>query len=250
MAWNRAAQASSDRAGLINAGDPKAATNALFKMTGDICKHCDCFDVDHYLDCLAKQPDLVDAEDINDELSGQLLNTLRVKAMQIFSESEPHAALFDVTEPISAADRDDQVAQLLTLEAPSYLEESSDVNLDIRSFLINGGLLIAQADHEVTEDEINALLSVLGEGTDMNDVMEALGEFSPTLWWRNLVPVVGRLAATLPVSRRFHVMRDLTYISLADGKLDVEEREVLYTLSHALLLKTSYVDSLLDDIFA
>ena len=60
---------------------------------------------------------------------------------------------------------EDSVHELMTLMEPSYLIDQSPEGETMRRLLFAGGVMVASADKEITDDERKALERFLGDGS-------------------------------------------------------------------------------------
>lgn len=226
FAWSRFAEVSADRAGLVCAGGLEPVARSLFKLASGLKGGLVQMRAD---DLLAQVGDMreeleraasADEKPRGDWFATHPFSPLRLHAAKHFAQS----ALFDG----SGAARDEleaQVADLMSLMAPSYLKEPGEVPELMRRLLLAGGVVVAAAHGDIDAREKAALDKFFGPGTCDRLNVEALQ--------RDLERRARDVKEKVPALRRQQVVRDLCVIALADGHVAAAERAVLLELAEA-----------------
>jgi len=228
FAWQRYAEISCDRAGVICAGGLDPAARALFKLASGLRGGRVQVRIDQFLSQVAdlkEEASLMapqDDQERSDWFSTHPFSPLRLRAADLFARSElmrkggtPRAEL------------EAQVAELMTLMQPSYLHEKSGVAEAMRRLLFAGGVAIAAASGEVKEEEIEELERLLGPGSVPVEV-------KPEVISRDLPSRIADVKKHVPPLRRAQVLRDLCIIARADGRVEPEELRVIRDIGAAI----------------
>ncbi|MBV1858535.1 MAG: M48 family metalloprotease [Nannocystaceae bacterium] len=237
FSWSRFAEVSADRAGLYCAGSIDAVGRGLFKLASGLRGT----KTNLAVDALLAQMEEIRAEGIatrSDEDRGEWFSThpfspLRLKAAQLFAGSEV------MTKGGSSLDQMElEVGSAMGIMEPGYLKAKTDQGQALRRVLLAGGMMVAAASGDVSEDEIDALDGFLGEGT-------VTGKLSVDALRDDLPSRVRAAKAAAPVMRRAQLIRDLCVIALADGHADSQERAVMVDLAKQLEVDPALVDQTL-----
>lgn len=230
-AWQRYAEISCDRAGLVCAGELKGASIALFKLASGLKTAPDNAGIAAFLeqarDLYAESDKAsTDRAPHQDWFSSHPFSPLRLRAAELFCDSvlfKPEGSPVDVLESA--------VHDLMALMEPGYLKEKSEGAEAMRRLLFAAGLIIADiSGGQITEAELDAMQSLLGPGaTSVKFDVAAL---------RGVLDE--RIAAVKKLEgpgRRAQLIRDLCVVALADSRPREEER--LFILEIAQKLEVS-----------
>ncbi len=236
FAWQRYAEISADRAGVVCAGGLDPAARSLFKLAsglrgGRIKVRIDQFlaqvgDLREESGRIGRDDDAARA----DWFATHPFSPLRLQAAELFSKSELMAA-----GGASRAELESQVQDLMTLMRPSYLKEKSSVAEAMRRLLFAGGVAIASASGEVKEEEIAELERLMGPGSVPLDL-------KPDLIRKDLPGRIEDVKSNVPELRRAQVIRDLCVIARSDGRTDAAESKVVRDIAVAIGVDPSVVD--------
>ena len=225
FAWKRYAEISSDRAGLVCAGDLDSAVHALFKVASGL--HGDRIKVQ-------VEPVLKQLDDLREEarrmagadepmradwFSTHPFSPLRLRAAQLFAASE---RMVEGGTPMSEVE--EQVQDLMDLMDPSYLQDRSDEAEVMRRLLFAGGILLAAADGEVSQETLDELEELLGVGSVPSEV-------NPPAILEVLDRRVKAVREQVPPLRRAQVIRDLCIVAQADGVVTEAETTLLLKIA-------------------
>ena len=228
FAWQRYAEISADRAGVVTAGGLAPAARALFKLASGLRGDRIKVRVDQFLtqvgDLRQEGERLATAADRprSDFFATHPFSPLRLKAAELFAASE---VLQPGGEPL--VDLEIKVQDLMTFMEPSYLEDPSDVAEAMRRLLFAGGVAIAAASGTVTEESLKALERLLGMGSIPSHL-------KPDVVRADLPSRVDMVNRIVPPLRRAQVVRDLCVIACADGHLDEAKLAVLLEIARAV----------------
>jgi len=235
FAWQRYAEISCDRAGVVCAGGLDPSARALFKLAsglrgGRVEVRIDQFlsqvaDLKEEASLMAPQDDKARA----DWFSTHPFSPLRLRAADLFARSE-----LVIEGGTPRAELEAQVAELMTLMQPSYLHEKSGVAEAMRRLLFAGGVSIAAASGEVKEEVIEELERLLGPGSVPVEV-------KPDVIRKDLPSRIEDVKKQVPPLRRAQVLRDLCVIARADGRVEPEELRVIRDIGAAIEVDPSLV---------
>lgn len=237
FAWSRYAEISADRAGAHCAQDFNGVAHALFKLASGLGGNTVEFSLDDFLE----QLDDMQVEDAEpgqgapreDWFSTHPFSPLRVKALQFFHESV-------MAKPggISVADLESRVQGLMGFMEPSYLEGRTEVSENMRRLLFAGGIVVANADGEISQQEVETFEKFLGDGS-----------FSPGLNIEKIAKTLdGRVKAVrdgASMPQRMQVLRDLCVIAGIEACISAAERRVLHRVADGLHVSRGVVSQAL-----
>jgi len=237
--WSRYAEISADRAGAYCAQDFQAVASALFKLssglTGDIVQ----FDLD---DFLAQVEDMqaVDAEPGEGAPKGDWFSThpfspLRVKALQLFHESE-----LMVDGGNSVDKLESSVQEVMGLMEPNYIEGKTQIDEAMRRLLFAAAITLADIDGEVSEEEVEVFESFFGKRSLHDGLnIEKLKQTIP-----DRAKAVNEKASK---SKKTQLIRDLVLIAKADKNILDQELAFLKEVTQLLGLEAHVLDYMLSN---
>lgn len=240
FAWQRYAEISADRAGLICAGGLEPAARGLFKLASGLKGKRFEVRIDEFL---AQVGDLrseaaaqarADTPPRSDWFATHPFSPLRLKAAELCSTSEVMTPGGTPRETLEA-----EVQQLMTLMDPSYLKERSDTAEAMRRLLFAGGVAVATATGEVTPEAIKEIERLLGLGS-------VPPQLKPDTVLADLPSRIESVRVSVPPLRRAQVVRDLCVIARADGHLAEAEIEIIRDIASKVGVDWEVVNSALD----
>ncbi len=237
--WQRHAEISADRAGLLCCGNLGGAARALFKLSSGFHQAPDEAGIAAFLEQAEDLYRESDPEDSTqrvrhtDYLSTHPFSPLRLRAAQAFTQSEAC-----VKGGTSLAALEVAVLDIMAVMEGNYLDEDSPAGAAMRRLLFAAGLLVAAASAPIEPEEIAALEALLGPGSVPPGVdIERL----QSLLSRRL-DEVNTLASP---ARRATLLRDLVVLARADGRVDEAETAVMREIARGLALDSMVVDVVL-----
>ena len=246
-AWIRNAEITADRVGMVCCRDFDVAAKTFFKLSSGITSSSFQFSVKDYL---AQMDDLrveVGAEecDPQDWFSTHPFNPMRLKALEVFTRSEPYQRLIGGGGgDLSSDDMETEVTELLSLMEPTYLQESSDAGKKASRFLLAGGFIVAAANGVVERSEVQALASIVGPRVSPEE-MRALFDQPVGTVRDEVVELSKDLAALLTGVQKLQLLRDMVVIAYADGSVDKQELACLGWLSNGLGVDPRFIEQIL-----
>jgi peptidase M48-like protein/tellurite resistance protein TerB len=235
FAWQRYAEISADRTGLVTAGGLDPAARALFKLASGLRGDRVRVRIDQFLaqvgDLRQEAQRLASADDPprSDFFATHPFSPLRLKAAQLFADS-------DVLGPggVPRLDVEAQVDELMTLMDPRYLQDSSDVAEAMRRLLFAGGVAVATVSGTASEESLKALERLLGARS-----MPA--GLRPDAIRADLPSRIETVNRIVPPLRRAQVIRDLCVIACADGRIDEAKLAIIRDLAKAVSVDESVI---------
>ncbi|MEM9491226.1 MAG: M48 family metallopeptidase [Myxococcota bacterium] len=241
FSWQRFAEISADRAGLVCAGALEPSGRAFFKLSSGLSGELAVmFDLEAYLaqvGDIAAEVDKAreDRKQNSDEVrpdwfASHPFSPLRARATQLCADS-----VICTPDGMSVEELEAQVQQLMSLMDPSYLHDRSDTGEAMRRLLFAGGVLVAAADGAIDEPEVAALQDFLGVGN-------VPSRLAPEALERDLERRVEYVKQHVPPLRCAQVIRDLCVIALADGRVEDSEIAVIRRLAEKVGVEALVVD--------
>jgi Zn-dependent protease with chaperone function len=239
FSWQRYAEISADRAGLVCAGALTPTARAFFKLASGLRGDNIVFDIDEYLGQIgdieseAAQARQGKERPRSDWFASHPFSPLRVRAAQLCTASEVCGP-----EGVPIAQLESEVEQLMSLMDPSYLLDKSDTGEAMRRLLFAGGVLVTAASGPIRDEEVAALERFLGEGS-------LPAELSPEALQADLDDRIEFAKQHVPPLKRAQVIRDLCVIALADEHADEQELTVIRGIAERLDVDPTVVDQTL-----
>lgn len=242
FSWQRYAEVSADRAGLVCAGALAPTASAFFKISSGLSGGRIELDIDEYLAQIGdieaealKSGSQVKREEVRaDWFASHPFSPLRVRAAQLTADSE---LLREEGTPL--AQLEEQIAKLMAIMDPGYLHDKSPTGEAMRRMLFSAGLMVAAAAGGITDAEIRRLEEFLGEGAVPEDP--------------NIDAIVAQLPSrvefvldNVPPLKRGQLIRDLTLVALADGQVEEEELEEIERIAAMLLVDPTVIERSLE----
>ncbi len=231
--WSRYAEISADRAGAHCAKNLDDVARSLFKLASGLTGKTISFSLNDFLnqidDMQVSDADPGMSAPKEDWFSTHPFSPLRVKALQLFDESE-----YVKEGGIGRAELEVGVQGLMGLMEPSYIEGKTEAANFMRRLFYAGAIAVADASDGISAEEIEVFEKYFGEG-----------EFSENL-------DISRLKEDLPnrienvlmktsVSQRMQVLRDLCIVAQASGTITDAERMLLEDIAEALQISPGFI---------
>ncbi len=240
FAWQRYAEISADRAGLVCAGALEPAAHALFKLASGLTGDRVQVRIDEFL---AQVGDLRHEAETDaggdqrvrrDWFATHPFSPLRLKAAELCAASELLRAGGLARDVLEA-----KVQELMTLMEPSYLTERSDAAEAMRRLLFAGGIAVARARGDVTPEAMAELERLLGPGSVPPGV-------NPEAVVADLPSRIESVRTNVPPLRRAQVIRDLCLIARADGRMSKAEVDVIRDIADRVDVDPTLISCALD----
>lgn len=224
--WCRAAELSADRIGLMCTQDPESAASSFFKLASGLSSPRVQSDLEAFasqVDSLASTPE-ARAEPRDEDATLDCFLThpyspVRVRALLAFSKSQAYRQLTGLGQD-GLADQD--VAAIIdrdfSLMEPTYLDEKSVQSELMRKMLYQAGVLVAAANGQIVEAEIEALRALLGDRVDDKTASE-----DPAVIAGQFAGLAKEALEQAPFAERVRLVQHLTIVAAADGEVDDDE---------------------------
>lgn len=237
FAWSRYAEISADRAGLSCAGKLDGVTSSLLKLASGLRQGLTTMRAEDLISQLGDMQEELgkrSADDASrkpqpDWFATHPFSPLRLQAASAFSRAEQFAGT-GLTRPQLEA----EVAELMAVMEPTYLEDKGEIPEAMRRLLLAGGVAVATANGELDEKERKVLERFFGIGSVDRINVKALADDLPRR--------ISNAVAAVPLLRRGQVLRDLCLVARADGHVSAEERTLLLDLATKLGVEVTLVD--------
>jgi Zn-dependent protease with chaperone function len=241
FAWQRYAEISADRAGLVCAGGLDPAARGLFKLASGLKGDRVRVSISEFLAQVGDLRQEAEMQDVEvqarrgDWFATHPFSPLRLKAAELCAASE---VMTDGGTP--RATLESEVQDLMTLMDPSYLTAKTDTAETMRRLLFAGGVAVAcAADGTAAPEAIAELERLLGPGA-------LPPQLKPSVILADLPSRIGRVRARVPPLRRAQVLRDLCVIARADGHVSVAEIDVIRDIAVRVEVDLELVSCVLD----
>jgi len=246
--WSRYAEISADRAGAHCAQDPIGVARSLFKLASGLSGKLVQFNIEEFM----QQVDEMQVEDATpgqgapaeDWFMTHPFSPLRVKALKLFDNSE--LAIRDgektaapekspVKSPVKSIDELEAGVQvLMTMMEPSYLEGRTDIAENMRRLLFAGAIAVANANGDITDNEIAVFEKFFGPRTFSTDLdIDKLIDGLPSR--------IAQVQSTTTVAQRMQIIRDLCTVARADKVVKADEIRVIESIAKQLEVPEHFV---------
>ncbi|GAA4234725.1 hypothetical protein GCM10022291_14830 [Postechiella marina] len=248
-AWNRNAEISADRAGLLCCQNFEAVGRTFFKLSSGVTTDSLDFQLNAYIEQFTDLEEVLNDSnhDPSDWYSSHPFSPLRIKALELFNKSETYSAFNEtITGEITEEAMEVEIKRIMSLMEPENLEEDGEHSEKIQRLMFLGGYLISNADGVVDDSEIQALSSIVAPKVFANCMMTIKGLTEQEMI-SEVQELTKELDVVLSVMQKLNILRDLSIISYADGEIDDSEVNVLYNLARHLYINTDFIDRVISD---
>ncbi|QXP63078.1 M48 family metallopeptidase [Polaribacter sp. HaHaR_3_91] len=248
-AWNRNAEISADRAGLLCCQNFEAVGRTFFKLSSGVTTDSLDFQLNAYIEQFVDLEEVLNDSNLDpsDWYSTHPFSPLRIKALELFNKSETYAAFNEsISGEITEEAMEVEIKRIMSLMEPENLEDESEHSEKIQRLMFLGGYLISNADGVVDDSEIQALSSIVAPKVFANCMMTIKGLTEDEMI-SEVQQLTKDLDVVLSVMQKLNILRDLSIISYADGEIDDSEVNVLYNLARLLYINTDFIDRVIGD---
>jgi hypothetical protein len=229
LRWRKKAEVSSDRAGLLAAGDFRSSATALLKATFGLSEKNLNLDIEalvSQVDEIKGHPELMD-----EAFASHPLLPIRLKALELFSRSAKAARNgLRVEQPcLEDMELEDAVDEMIHL---TRRYPYRPVDRAMMQVVALGGALLLGADSEINDDEVKILVQILHRF--FTDEPEAEIVTDPAEAASRLPKAIAVLNEEGDATAKNFVLSRLTDIALADGALMDAESAIILDLAHQL----------------
>jgi hypothetical protein len=234
--WQRYAEISADRAGLLCCGSFMAAARSFFKLSSGLRM----VPTEDRIQAFVEQADelfrevtaasSVGAATHGDWLSSHPFSPIRLRAAQGFAQSVAFRA-----DGMSWEELELGVHDLLGMMEANYLQEDSDNAEAMRRLLFAAGVVLASLSEDgIVDEEVEALRELLGGRS-------VPLKLNPALLAEHLDERTEAVITKVRRARRAQLLRDLVVIARADGRVDPAERDFLMQMAKRLEVSSEVV---------
>jgi uncharacterized tellurite resistance protein B-like protein len=247
LAWQRAAEISADRAGLVCCGSLDVAATALFKTLSGLTLEGSGIQPAEF----AAQWDHLEREVVEGGESDhwQLSHPfppLRMKAMMLFWELGSSEELPAETTTGVERRADREVRRLLAMMDPLARSSVGSPDPMLADFFLWGGLFIAVANGRVEEPEIERLASITSRAQLEHAIRGGIPESAACL--ERFDACISRRRQRLRALEIHRIIQGLLRVAAADGAVDPQETQALHTLANRLGIREEACDLLLSNV--
>jgi hypothetical protein len=226
LRWRKKAEISSDRAGLLAAGDFRTSATALLKATFGLSEKNLNLDVEALVgqvDEIKGHPELM-----AEAFASHPLLPIRLKALELFSRSDKarRSGVAVTGVVLSDPELEDAIDDLVRLTRRFPYRPLEQAMMQAVAL---GGALLLGVDGEVNDDEVKILVQILHRF--FTDEPEAVVVTDPPEARKRLAEAVAVINAEGDVAAKNFVLSRLTDIALADGALMDAESAVILDLA-------------------
>ncbi len=250
FAWQRNAELSADRVGLIACGSYEAACLANFKISSGVTSDALLFSLDGYVKQYEDmEKDIASGSaTLEDLYSSHPINPIRVIALDVFQKSETFRSILnDPEHEYSEEQMEKKIAGFMKLMEPEYLNSNSDISKRIKEALFLAGYTIALSDGEVETEELVYLMSIL-PGENHSQLQERLKGKSLEMLMAALAESVEKIRPHMSQVNACNFIRDVIIVALTDGELTNDEIGSLVAVCEMFGIHPSFIDHVLNSI--
>ncbi len=247
--WQRAAELSADRAGLLCSRDFKSASQAFFKLSSGITSSTFNFTVSEYMEQysdLVKYIQESSADKMEEFYSSHPLSPIRLRALDLFSQSAVFRELGgkSANDSLAFDQMESEIRAFMSMMEPDYLDDKSELAAQICEFIFNTGVMVAKSDGQVDPSECEALGQLLRTGDPSAQVQAALALSDDEIIQR-IVTSAKKINFELPPVKRLNIIRDIFSIACADGQLAPGEINEMAKVCGVLQISSSFLEDLI-----
>ncbi len=221
--WQKVSELTADRFGYLASPNLEKCVSGFFKLSSGLDTSRINFDFAAFLAENDKTLEYFRSENgIN--LMSHPINPIRIKAIQLFSESELFKTLVK-GEALTDSIFEDKIAgliQLLTVMSSSELDQAR------RLFIASAGLLMAGIDDKIDDEEIQHIVATLAQFTIFPK--EFLTEIANSEKVTELFNQSAHHILNTNPAERYSMMEYCVNMILCDRNIDKEEIEVLFDI--------------------
>ncbi len=222
--WTNLAELTADRFGYIAAPSLDSCLGTFFKSSSGLDTRRIDFDAHSYLQEMDSVLEYFRADGVS-TLSTHPINPIRVKALQFFSESEMYRQIAAGQEPQPDESLDKQIGELIQALIDN---SSSPLDEHRRYFISSGGLIMAGADRDLADEELERIASILAGRT--NFPLEFLRHVLNTDKVNEIFVQSARNILAINPSERHAMFGYLIDVGLADRLIQEREVELLFRI--------------------
>lgn len=223
-AWERAAEISADRVGLLVCGSLQSAAASFFKLIAGVSLQDHSFDLHEFSgqwDELSSEITALGQRELWD--CSHPLAPLRMRALVLFWESWNERSGPDREAALRA--NDEVVHRMLTMMDPSEVcDDTAGSDTLLAPFFFWGGLYVAMADGELSSEERQRLLELAPPGFRVGDPF-TIAKTNPKLGLEQFKTDLEGRRRKFSAIELYRIMAGVLSVACADGHISPEEQQ-------------------------
>ena len=224
--WQKVSELTADRFGFIASPNVEKCVSGFFKMASGLSTDRIDFDYKAYL---IDNEKILDYFTQNRNMFTHPVNPLRIKAIKLFSESSLYEDFKNEkefnTDQVLNAEMDKLIAMLQTIS-------TSPMDAFRKQFLASAGLIMANIDKNINDDEYESILESLSNYTVFPH--EYLSEICNTSTEEVFKSSITNIIQQNP-AERFQLLQYMANIAMSDNSIFNKEINFLFEVGESLL---------------
>lgn len=224
--WQKVSELTADRFGFIASPKVEKCVSGFFKMASGLSTDRIDFDYKAYL---IDNEKILDYFTQNRNMFTHPVNPLRIKAIKLFSESSLYGDFKNDkefnTDQVLNAEMDKLIAMLQTIS-------TSPMDAFRKQFLASAGLIMANIDKNINDDEYESILESLSNYTVFPH--EYLSEICNTSTEEVFKSSISNIIQQNP-AERFQLLQYMANIAMSDNSIFNKEINFLFEVGESLL---------------
>ena len=224
--WQKVSELTADRFGFIASPNVEKCVSGFFKMASGLSTDRIDFDYKAYL---IDNEKILDYFTQNRNMFTHPVNPLRIKAIKLFSESSLYEDFKNEkefnTDQVLNAEMDKLIAMLQTIS-------TSPMDAFRKQFLASAGLIMANIDKNINDDEYESILESLSNYTVFPH--EYLSEICNTSTEEVFKSSISNIIQQNP-AERFQLLQYMANIAMSDNSIFNKEINFLFEVGESLL---------------
>jgi len=256
MAWQRAAEVSADRLGLICCRDWRSAVHCMIKLTSGIAS--DKVRADAEIFC-QQADEIVRTRSKGEKQKGapfplawwlesHPFTCIRAKLLRLFASSSAFSNAYDVSQPqLDVNQLESETERLLSLLDPPSFHPDTTVRKHFREIMLWAMVLTAAADGHIDEREKETIIKHCRGLISRHEVKRVLSQVvrGNIDINRKLREIMSKAASFMPTEVRYKLIEDTVAVAAADGVILPEEERIVFLLATVLSVPRAFVNNLL-----
>ncbi|MBN1327290.1 MAG: M48 family metalloprotease [Candidatus Cloacimonetes bacterium] len=220
LGWQKKAEISCDRVGLIACGNYETAVQALLKISYGLTEK----NLNFNLPELMKQLEDLKESNYSGELStaSHPILPVRIKAIELFYQSE----LYHPSNQLKHAELTEHVDQLIHLTSLYPRKKTAEMTM---KFVAAGGINLIAVERDIQLEEIKSLIKILANVFTDDPEKEIL--YDKTAVEKQIEKSSEFLRNKASENERYYALHFLTLVALADGQFTKREKDILLHLA-------------------
>lgn len=232
-AWERAAEISADRVGLLVCGSLQGAAASFFKLIAGVSLQDHTFDLNEFSgqwDELASEITALGQRELWD--CSHPLGPLRMRAMVMFWDAWNDRSRPDRDAALRS--NDESVRRMLTMMDPSEVcDETSGSDTLLSPFFFWGGLYVAMADGELSVEERQRLLELAPPGFQVGDPF-TIAKTNPNKGLEQFKGDLESRRRKFSAIELYRIMAGVLSVACADGHISAQEKQRIHEIGAAI----------------